>query len=52
MLRLAVSLQENARLLERSRDEALTDALTGLGNRRALMRALSDALEEAAAGAP
>jgi diguanylate cyclase (GGDEF)-like protein len=50
VLRLAVSLKENARLLERSRDEALTDSLTGLGNRRALMRALSDALEEAAAG--
>ena len=50
VLRLAVSLQENARLLERSRDEALTDALTGLGNRRALMRALSDALEAAVAG--
>src|SRR5688500_13666376 len=50
VLRLAVSLKENARLLERSRDEALTDALTGLGNRRALMRALSDALEAAVAG--
>ena len=52
VLRLAVSLRENTRLLERSRDEALTDALTGLGNRRALMRALSDALEEAVAGRP
>ncbi len=52
MLRLAVSLQENARLLARSRDEALTDALTGLGNRRALMRSLSDALEEAETGRP
>jgi len=52
VLRLAVSLKENHRLLERSRDEALTDALTGLGNRRALMRALSDALDEAAAGRP
>jgi len=50
VLRLAVSLNENARLLERSRDEALTDSLTGLGNRRALMRALSDALEEAENG--
>jgi two-component system cell cycle response regulator len=50
VLRLAVSLNENARLLERSRDEALTDSLTGLANRRALMRALSDALEEAARG--
>jgi two-component system, cell cycle response regulator len=50
VLRLAVSLKENARLLERSRDEALTDSLTGLGNRRALMRALADALEESAHG--
>jgi two-component system, cell cycle response regulator len=52
VLRLAVSLKENARLLQRSRHEALTDALTGLGNRRALMRALSDALDEAAADRP
>ena len=52
VLRLAVSLRENNRLLERSRDEALTDALTGLGNRRALMRALSDALDEAERGRP
>jgi diguanylate cyclase (GGDEF)-like protein len=52
VLRLTVSLRENVRLLERSRDEALTDALTGLGNRRALMRALSDALEEAERGRP
>ena len=50
VLRLAVSLRENTQLLERSRDEALTDALTGLGNRRALMRGLSDALEDAEAG--
>ena len=52
VLRLALSLRENVRLLERSRDEALTDSLTGLGNRRALMRALSEALEEAAGGRP
>jgi two-component system, cell cycle response regulator len=52
VLRLALSLRENNRLLERSRVEALTDSLTGLGNRRALMRALSEALEEAAGGRP
>jgi diguanylate cyclase (GGDEF)-like protein len=42
--RLAFSLRENQRLLAASRDEALTDALTGLGNRRALMEALDRAL--------
>ncbi len=46
VVRLALSLRENSRLLARSRDEAMTDALTGLGNRRALMGALREALEE------
>ena len=50
VLRLALSLRENARLLDRSRREALTDSLTGLGNRRALMRALSAALDDARGG--
>jgi diguanylate cyclase (GGDEF)-like protein len=35
---------ENARLLEASRDEATTDPLTGLGNRRALKRHLEEIL--------
>jgi diguanylate cyclase (GGDEF)-like protein len=52
VLRLALSLRENARLLDRSRTEALTDSLTGLGNRRALMAALQDALDDAAGGTP
>jgi diguanylate cyclase (GGDEF)-like protein len=38
--RLILSLRENAGMLVTSRHEALTDALTGLGNRRALGRDL------------
>jgi len=38
--RLVLSLRENAGMLVTSRFEALTDALTGLGNRRALTRDL------------
>jgi two-component system, cell cycle response regulator len=52
VIRLALSLRENARLLARSRAEALTDSLTGLGNRRALARALGEALEEGRSGSP
>jgi diguanylate cyclase (GGDEF)-like protein len=37
--------QENQRLLVLSREEALTDALTGLGNRRALINDLTARLE-------
>jgi hypothetical protein len=50
--RLALSLRENQRLLAASRREALTDALTGLGNRRALMGELDRALALAEAGEP
>jgi diguanylate cyclase (GGDEF)-like protein len=39
----------NARMAEANREEALTDALTGLGNRRALVAALDEALLGAAA---
>jgi two-component system, cell cycle response regulator len=39
-LRLSLAFRENLRTLEGSSREALTDALTGLGNRRALLRDL------------
>ena len=42
-VRMAMSFRENASMLTVSRSEALTDALTGLGNRRLLNRDL-DAL--------
>ncbi len=44
LVRLGLSLGENARLLIASRQEATTDALTGIGNRRALIRDLETAI--------
>jgi diguanylate cyclase (GGDEF)-like protein len=41
---------ENARMAEIRRAESLTDSLTGLGNRRALIAALDDALADPGAG--
>src|SRR5207302_2163846 len=40
IVRMAVTFGENLRMLASSREEALTDALTGLGNRRALLNDL------------
>ena len=42
--RLGVTFADNVRMLAASRDEARTDALTGLGNRRALFDDLDRAL--------
>ena len=52
MIRLTLTFRQNVGMLRTTRDEALTDALTGLGNRRALTRALDDAVQEAAPESP
>ena len=50
--RMAVALTDHTRLLSVSRTEALTDALTGLGNRRKLMLEMETQLEAASEAAP
>jgi diguanylate cyclase (GGDEF)-like protein len=52
LIRTAMTFGENLSMLRNSQREALTDALTGLGNRRALMNDLRDALEGRAAQRP
>lgn len=52
MARLVITWQENVQLLRHSRTEALTDSLTALANRRALMADLEHLVAEATAGAP
>jgi diguanylate cyclase (GGDEF)-like protein len=48
--RTALTYMENMRMLQRQRHDALTDALTGLGNRRRLMEDLGDAIELGSSG--
>lgn len=50
--RMALVFDESMRVLARSRRDALTDALTGLGNRRKLMEDLEDELGAATAADP
>jgi diguanylate cyclase (GGDEF)-like protein len=52
IVRMGLTFSENLHLVDRSRHEALTDALTGLGNRRRLLLALEDVLQSASARAP
>jgi two-component system cell cycle response regulator len=52
LVRTAMTFGENLRMLRNSQIEAMTDSLTGLGNRRALMSDLTDALEGRAARVP
>ena len=45
LLRMAVAFRVNTRMLRTSRWEAITDALTGLGNRRRLMDDLEASMD-------
>jgi len=50
ILRMVLTFRDNARLAAESSREALTDALTGLGNRRRLMRDLEHGFDDAGGG--
>jgi two-component system cell cycle response regulator len=52
IVRMGVTLSENLRMVAASRGEAITDALTGLGNRRKLLAGLEDELAGATADRP
>ena len=52
IVRMAVALSDHVKLLAVSRTEALTDALTGLGNRRRLMIELDEQLAAATEADP
>jgi two-component system cell cycle response regulator len=49
-LRFALTFRENVRILRATQAEATTDALTGLGNRRALLRDLAEATHASGPG--
>jgi two-component system, cell cycle response regulator len=50
--RMGLTFSENLALVYRSRHEALTDPLTGLGNRRRLLLSLEDVLQSASERSP
>jgi diguanylate cyclase (GGDEF)-like protein len=52
LVRQATTLVENQRLLRRSQTEAMTDALTSIGNRRALIADLTEAVRTATLDTP
>jgi diguanylate cyclase (GGDEF)-like protein len=52
VIRMGLIFSENLQLVARSRREALTDALTGLGNRRGLLLDLDDAVRSASVTDP
>jgi two-component system, cell cycle response regulator len=52
MARMMLTFRDNVTMLRASREEAQTDALTGLGNRRALARALERQLPNATPADP
>ena len=47
LLRLALTFGDNVALLERTHTDSVTDALTGLGNRRRLLGELESAITDA-----
>jgi diguanylate cyclase (GGDEF)-like protein len=52
VIRMGLTFRDNLRMLQGSRAEASTDALTGLRNRRALVADLEEALTAEAPGGP